>query len=97
MSAPFVEDAFFFPLYNFSFAKSQVFIGIRINNRVFSLIPLVHLSVFMPIPRNGERLKFLYCTGLFSLSCVFVFPYEFEYCCFEVCEELCWDFDGDCM
>ena len=25
----------------------------------------------------------------------FVFPYEVEYCSFEVCEELCWDYDGD--
>ena len=27
----------------------------------------------------------------------FVFPYEVEYCSFEVCEELCWDFDGACI
>ena len=23
------------------------------------------------------------------------FPYEVEYCTFEVCEELCWDFGDD--
>ncbi|KAL6086712.1 hypothetical protein STEG23_032488 [Scotinomys teguina] len=27
----------------------------------------------------------------------FVFPYEVESCSFQVCEELCWDFDGDCI
>ena len=28
---------------------------------------------------------------------LFVFPYETEYCSFKVCEELCWDFDGECI
>ena len=51
MPAPFVEDAFFFPLYDFSFfVKNQMFIGVWINIWIFDLIPLAHLSVFMPIP-----------------------------------------------
>ena len=27
----------------------------------------------------------------------FDFPYEVEYCPFEVCEEFYWDFDGHCV
>ena len=39
MPAPFVEDAFFFPLYNFSFFfKNQVFICVWITVRVLSSI-----------------------------------------------------------
>ena len=51
MPAMFVEDAFFFlPFYNFSFlGKNQVFIGVWVEIQVFDLIPLVLLSVFMPI------------------------------------------------
>ena len=49
--APFVEDTFFFPLYNFSFlVKNQVFIGVWINVQVLDLMPLVNLSVLMPVP-----------------------------------------------
>ena len=55
MLAPFVEDAFFFPLYNFSFfVKNQVFIGVWINIQVFNLIPLVNISVFMPTPSSFD-------------------------------------------
>jgi hypothetical protein len=27
----------------------------------------------------------------------FVIPDEFQNCCFCLCEELSWDFDGDCI
>ena len=44
------EDAFSFPLYNFSFfGKNQALIGVFINIWVFDSIPLANLSVFMPI------------------------------------------------
>ena len=50
MSPPFVEDAFFFPLYIFSFfVKNQVFIGLWINIWIFDSIILVNLSVLMSI------------------------------------------------
>ena len=26
-----------------------------------------------------------------------VYTYEVEYCSFQVCEELCWNFDEDCV
>ena len=49
MRAPFGENAFFYPLYNFSFfVKNQVFLGVWINAQVFDSIPLVNFSVFMP-------------------------------------------------
>ena len=50
MSALFVEDVFFFLLYNMSFLfKNQVFIGEWINIWVLNSMALVHLSVFMLI------------------------------------------------
>ena len=33
----------------------------------------------------------------FSYPGFFGIPYEVDYCSFKVCEELCWDFDGDCI
>ena len=63
LSAPYLEDAFF-PLHNLSFfVKTQVFIGLWINIRVFDSIPLVHLSVFMPIPSS-----FHYCSSTVELE-----------------------------
>ena len=41
MPAPFVEDAFFYPLYNFGFfVKNQVSIDVQIYVRVFDSIDL---------------------------------------------------------
>ena len=111
MPTPFAEDIFCFPLYNFRFfVKNQVFICVWINIRVFNLIPLVNFSVFMSILscfhycgsvieldiRDGETSvsSLLYRIVLVILGS-FVFPYEIDYCSFKVCEELCWDFDGD--
>jgi hypothetical protein len=48
--ASFVEDAFFFPLYGYSFfVKNQVSVGVCIYFWVFDSIPLINLSVFMLI------------------------------------------------
>jgi hypothetical protein len=48
--APFVEDAFFFPLYGFGFlVKNQVSVGMWVCFCFFYLILLLNLSVFMPI------------------------------------------------
>ena len=89
--APFVEDALFFPMYNFGFfVKNQVFISVWINVRVFSLIPLIHVFVFMPIPtvfitivlewslksRKVMSLEFLHCTDCFGYL-VFFFFFKF--------------------
>ena len=111
MPASFVE-IFFIP-YNFSFfVKIQVFIDVWFNIWVFDSIPLVNLSVFMPIPSC-----FYYCSSIIELDVrngyasgssfivqdcfdyprIFVFPYEVNCCSFMVCEELYWDFDQDCI
>ena len=102
MPAPFVEYVFF-PLYIFCFfVKNQVFFGVWIDIWVFNSVPLVIMSVFMPI--SG---CFQYCSSVveFELkdcdafrSCFvgrdclgypefFTFPYQVEYCSFDVCEE----------
>ena len=64
MPAPFVEDTFFFSLYNFSFInKNRVFIGVWINIQIFDSITLVNHSVFMPIPSC-----FYYCISIIELD-----------------------------
>ena len=70
---------------------------------------LVLLPVFMPIPGcfhycssivdfEGKDYDVSKCL-LIVQDCFdyprFFFSYEVEYCSFEVCEEFCWDFDGD--
>ena len=51
MPAPFVEDTFLLPLYTYScFVKNQVFIDVWFNISIFGSIPLVYLSIFVPIP-----------------------------------------------
>ena len=106
MPAPFIEDAFLFPLNNVSFfVKNQMFIGVWINVRVFNSISLVHLSVVMPIPacfqysssvvefevRDGDSSRnYFIVYDCFGHSGFFVFPYEVECGSFEVCEEFCW-------
>ena len=105
MPAPFVEDAFFFPLYNFGFfVKNQEFIGMWINIRVFNSISFIHVSIFMTVPscfycysslvelkvRDGNGSEGSFIVqDCFGYPGFFVFLYEDEYCSFEVCEELC--------
>ncbi len=49
--APFVENAVFFPLDGFSsLVKDQVTIGVWVHFWVFNSIPLVYLSVTIPVP-----------------------------------------------
>ena len=51
MPAPFVKYAFFFLFGIFCFfVKYQLFEGVCIHIWVFDSVPLVLLSVFMPIP-----------------------------------------------
>ena len=86
-----------------------------INVRVFNLIPLVQVSVSMPIPScfhywssiielvvwdgNASRSSFIIqdCFSYSGFFVVVVFLHEVDYCSFQVCEELCWDLDGDCI
>jgi hypothetical protein len=51
MPAPFVENAVSFPLDGFSSpVKDQVTIGVWVHFWVFTSIPLVYLSVAIPVP-----------------------------------------------
>ena len=51
MPAPFVENAVFFPLDGFSsLVKDQVTIGVWVHLWVFNSVPLVYLSVTIPVP-----------------------------------------------
>ena len=76
------------------------------------MIPLVNLSVFMSIPscfhycssvieldvRDGNASSSSFVIqDCFGSSGFLVFPYKVEYHSFKVCEELCWDIDGDCI
>ena len=41
----------FSPLYIFaSFVKDKVFLGLRIYCRAFCFVPLIYISVFVPVP-----------------------------------------------
>jgi hypothetical protein len=49
--APFIEDAFFFPLYIFGFfVKDQVSVNVWFYFWVFHSIPSINVSVSVPIP-----------------------------------------------
>ena len=66
--APFVEYAFFFPLYGFDcFFKTQVFIGVWVYFWVFNSIQLINMSVSVLIP----------CRGFCCCSCWFWFWFWF--------------------
>ena len=49
--APFIEEAVFAPLYNLVlFVKNKVLISAWVYFWAFCLVPLVYISVFMPVP-----------------------------------------------
>lgn len=75
------------------------------------MIPLINVSVFVPIPSrfcyfnsvvhlkirvSDPSLRSFIVQNCFSYLELFVFPYEIEYFLFKVCRELGWNFDGDC-
>jgi methionine aminopeptidase len=47
-------------------------------------------------PKKNPKYKQTKKNELIFLFRVFVFLYEVENCSFNVCEELCWNLDGDC-
>jgi hypothetical protein len=111
--APFVENAVFFPLDGFSsFVKDQVTIGVWGHFWVFNSIPLIYLSVAVPVPcsfyyncsivqlevRDGDSNRGCYIVEIvFAILGFFVIPDEFSNCPFSLSEELSWNFDGDCI
>jgi hypothetical protein len=49
-SATFVEEAAFSPLYVFGFCQNKVGIPVSIHIWVLHSVPLVFMSVFLPVP-----------------------------------------------
>ena len=103
MPAPFVENAVFFPLDGFSsLVKDQVTIGVWIHFWVFNSIPLIYLSVAVPLPcsfyhncsvvqlnvRYGDstRGSFIVEKSL-CYPRFFIIPDEFANCSFYLSEE----------
>ena len=98
MPAPFVENAVFFPVDGFCiFVKDQMTIGIWVHFWVFNSIPLVYLSVTIPVPCNfiTIALKYSFWSGMmippevllsfrrvFAILVFFVIPDEFADCPF---------------
>ena len=79
---------------------------------VLNSIALINLSVSGPMPcclyhycsveqievRYGDsHINSFIVENYFGYLGFFVFPQEAENCSFYDCEELCWDFDGDCI
>ena len=97
MPTPFVENATFFLLDGFSsLVKDQVTVGVWVHFSVFNSIPLVYLSVAVPIPcsfyhncsvvelevRHGDSTSSFIVENNFCYSRFFVIPGEFANCPF---------------
>jgi hypothetical protein len=112
--APFIEGDFFFcifRLYSFGFfVKYQESISVWFYFWVYNSIPLINMSVSVPIPcrcyqycslvevalrdGNSPSLPFI-VNNCFHSSGFFAFPDEFENFSFHVFGKLHWSFDGD--
>ena len=58
--APFIEEAVIAPLYILaSFVKNKVPIGARVYFWAFYLVPLVYISVFVPVPYSLDDCSFV--------------------------------------
>ena len=58
--APFIEETVFAPLYILaSFVKDKVPIGARVYFWAFYLVPLVYISVFVPVPYYLDDCRFV--------------------------------------
>ena len=84
--------------------------GMCIYVWAFNSISLINVSIFMTttccfcyyssviqlgIGKDSEQ--FIIVQDCSSFPGFLFFPSEAENCSFKVCEELCWDFDGDCI
>ena len=108
--APFVEDAHLFPFYDFVFCiKNQECVGVWIYFWVFILIPLINMSLLIPIPCSfyyycsvvqleskdycASRCSFIVQES-FSYPVAFYFFRWNEYWSFKVCKGLYWSLMG---
>ena len=110
--APFLKDVFFYQLYMFgTFVKDHMSISVGFYFWVFNYIQLINVSVSFPIPcsfycyssvvklevRDDDSPSSSFIKKCFCYSVFFTFPDEFVNSSFHVFEELCWNFDGDCI
>jgi hypothetical protein len=103
--------SFFHYIFLASLSNDQVCISVLFYFWVFNSILLIKVSASIPIPcsyyhyccvvklefKDGDSLRIPFIKKCFHYSRFFCFPDEFENCSFHVFEELCWDFDGDCI
>jgi hypothetical protein len=76
VSTPFVENAVFFPMNGFSsLVKDQVTIGVWVHFWVFISIPLIYLSVALPVPCRG------FVVVVVVVVCLFVLVFNFYHSC----------------
>ena len=60
LPAPFIEETVFAPLYILaSFVKNKVPIGAWVYFRAFYLVPMVYISVFVPVPCSHQDCSFV--------------------------------------
>jgi hypothetical protein len=68
---------------------------------VFTLVPCSfyhYYSVVQLEIRDGDTFRSSFIVqDHFSYTGFFVFPYEIENISFKICEELCWNFDTNCI
>ena len=58
--APFIEEAVFAPVYILaSFVKNKVLIGTWVYFLAFHLVPLMYISVFLPVPYSLDDCSFV--------------------------------------
>ena len=109
MPAPFVENVVFFPLDDFFIlVKDQVTIGIWVHFWVFNSIPLIYVSVTVPVPcsfyhkfsvvqlevRHGASTKVLLSLRrVFAILGFLLVQMNLQIALW--IEELTWNFDGD--
>jgi hypothetical protein len=108
---PFVENAVIFLLDGFnSLVKDKVNIGVWIHFWIFNSIPLIYLSVTVPVPcsfyHNCSALQFNVkhgdsTRGSFIVEKSFCYPRFFLFqinlqIALSNFEELSWNFDGNC-
>ena len=90
--AALMKDPLFAPWYILaSFVKHKLFVGVWVNLWAFYLVPLVYISVFLPVPYCLDDCSFvvssevrkvvssssiLLAQDCFGYSGSFVFPYE---------------------
>ena len=58
--APFIEEAVFAPLHSLvSFVKNKVPIGVWVYFWALDLVPLVYISVSVPVPYHSDDCSFV--------------------------------------